>query len=112
MNIVLQYSWKTLSATLKMTFNSLVILETGHCYSHTRSFSENIKTLNTESLIDFLQKNYKKFSGSTAESIDMTDRVLESVRLLSPVSHEGMKWDNSNYLKIKMQEEISKTSAN
>jgi hypothetical protein len=111
MNVTLQYSWKTLAATLTIAFNSIVVLETGHLYSHSKTFKENMKTLNTESLIEFLAKSYKKFSESATDSVGMTDRVLESIRLLSPVSHEGMKWDNSNYLKIKMQEEISKTSA-
>ena len=111
MNMVFKYSWQTLSANLAISFNSLIVLETGHCYSHSRSFAENIKTLNTETLIEFLQKQYKNFSNSIGKSIGLTDRVLESARLLSPLSHDGMKWDNSNYLKIKMQEEISKTSA-
>ncbi len=112
MNAEVEYNWKTLNCEARFSFNSLIVIEAGHRFSHSKRFIENMKTFNTEVLIASIQKFTTAFMKSALAAVEMNDKVTESIRLLSPITHEGMKWDNSNFLKIKMQEEVSKATHN
>ena len=90
-------------------FNAMSGDETGNSLTHSKCFVQDFKFGPNVSLLDEIQELENKYFTLLSKVFGDVDNLLQDIRMVAPVTGEGLGWDASKMVKIKIIQEIQKT---
>lgn len=94
--------------TVQFKFNAFSSDEVGNTFSHAKRFVQDFKVNADNTLLETICYLENKYFTLLSKVFGDVDNLFQSIRMVTPVTGEGLRWDSSKMAKIKIMQEIQK----
>lgn len=105
----IEYDIEQTELTVKFQFNAFMGEECGNSFSHTKTYVKDFKVGLERTILDIVCELEDKYFTLLGKVFGDLENLFQNIRMVTPVTGEGLRWDSSKMAKIKIIQEIQKT---
>lgn len=106
--VQVEYDYDAFELTMSFKFNSFNSENQGNQFNHSKLYKRETKFTSEDNILDTLSNLERNYFGLLEKIFVDTNNMFQSIRMVSPVTNEGIAWDQPKMMKIKIMNEIMK----